>query len=284
MSPQLAHHLAVRLDDGGAAAVAALDHVPRVTSTIRGGLRHGGRVRRPGCVPLGAVRARSAEHLASAAGPCNLRGMRGYFGIGIEGVSKPMNLGSLLRTAHAFGASFVFTIGAAFDARIAAAPTPRPPWPTCRCTPIPISPAFSLPHGCRLVGVELVDDAIELPSFRHPPPGRLCAGGRTRQPVAGALVERCDFVVRIPDPLLRQSRLAGALVMYDRMICLGRFAERPVRAGGADGRRPRHVHGEPVWKRSARRAAETPRATVNCRFRPRACGTGSCLSGVQCLS
>ena len=38
--------------------------------------------------------------------------MRGYFGIGIEGVSKPMNLGSLLRTAHAFNASFVFTIGA----------------------------------------------------------------------------------------------------------------------------------------------------------------------------
>ena len=37
--------------------------------------------------------------------------MRGYFGIGIEGVSKPMNLGSLMRTAHAFGASFCFAIG-----------------------------------------------------------------------------------------------------------------------------------------------------------------------------
>ena len=31
--------------------------------------------------------------------------MRGYFGIGVEGISKPMNLGSLFRTAHAFGAS-----------------------------------------------------------------------------------------------------------------------------------------------------------------------------------
>ena len=46
--------------------------------------------------------------------------MRGYFGIGVEGVSKPMNLGSLLRSAHAFGASFAFTIGAAFDAKAAA--------------------------------------------------------------------------------------------------------------------------------------------------------------------
>ena len=41
--------------------------------------------------------------------------MRGYFGIGVEGISKPMNLGSLFRTAHAFGASFVFTIAAAYD-------------------------------------------------------------------------------------------------------------------------------------------------------------------------
>ena len=29
---------------------------------------------------------------------------RGYFGIGVEGVSKSANVGALLRTAHAFGA------------------------------------------------------------------------------------------------------------------------------------------------------------------------------------
>ena len=38
--------------------------------------------------------------------------MRGYFGIGVERVSKPMNVGNLFRTAHAFGASFVFTVNA----------------------------------------------------------------------------------------------------------------------------------------------------------------------------
>ena len=37
---------------------------------------------------------------------------RGYFAIGIEGISKAVNLGNVLRSAHAFGASFVFTIGA----------------------------------------------------------------------------------------------------------------------------------------------------------------------------
>jgi ubiquinone biosynthesis protein len=41
--------------------------------------------------------------------------MKGYFGIGIEGVSKAMNVGNLFRSAHAFGASFVFTVSARYD-------------------------------------------------------------------------------------------------------------------------------------------------------------------------
>ena len=44
--------------------------------------------------------------------------MRGYFGIGIEGSSKPMNAGNLFRSANAFGASFVFTVGGATTLRL----------------------------------------------------------------------------------------------------------------------------------------------------------------------
>jgi len=39
-----------------------------------------------------------------------MNNMRGYFAIGIEGVSKAGNMGNLIRTAHGFGAAFVFTI------------------------------------------------------------------------------------------------------------------------------------------------------------------------------
>ena len=38
--------------------------------------------------------------------------MRGYFAAGVDGISKPMNLGNLLRIAHAFDASFFFSINA----------------------------------------------------------------------------------------------------------------------------------------------------------------------------
>ena len=34
--------------------------------------------------------------------------MRGYFGIGAEDINKAMNVAALMRTAHAFNASFVF--------------------------------------------------------------------------------------------------------------------------------------------------------------------------------
>ncbi len=44
--------------------------------------------------------------------------MRGYFAIGVEGVSKEMNVGNLFRSAHAFGANFVFTVNAAYGRRV----------------------------------------------------------------------------------------------------------------------------------------------------------------------
>src|SRR3546814_6086454 len=94
--------------------------------------------------------------------------LRGYFGVGVEGIYKPMNAGAIMRTAHAFGASFVFTVGAAYSKREGGqTDTSRAP------EHLPLHEFASiaelrLPRGCDLVGVELVEGAIELPSFRHP--------------------------------------------------------------------------------------------------------------------
>jgi len=174
--------------------------------------------------------------------------MRGYFGIGIEGVSKPMNLGSLLRTAHAFNASFVFTIGAMFEEReVLLADT------SDAAASLPLHEyedlgSFELPRGCRLVGVEFLDEAAELPSFRHPAQAAYVLGAE-RASLSPELVARCDHLVKIPTRFCINVAMAGALVMYDRMISLGRFAERPVRTGGPVETLTAHVHGAPVWKK-----------------------------------
>ena len=178
--------------------------------------------------------------------------MRGYFGIGIESVSKPLNLGSLLRSAHAFGASFAFTIAASLpprQVRHADTSDAEDSLPLMQFAGIS---EFMLPAGCQLVGIELIDDALDLPSFRHPRRAAYVLGAE-RASLSPPLLERCDFVCRIPTRFCLNVAVAGALVMYDRMLSLGRFAERPVRVGGAVQPPPAHIHGEPIWKAKQRR-------------------------------
>ena len=53
--------------------------------------------------------------------------MRGYFGVGLEQSSKPMNAGNLFRTAHAFGANFIFTVNAEYSVKKAKSDTEQIP-------------------------------------------------------------------------------------------------------------------------------------------------------------
>lgn len=174
---------------------------------------------------------------------------RGYFGIGAEGVSKPANMGALLRTAHAFGAHFCFTVGGGFDARAgrnadtADTPAHVPLWR------FDGPDAVLLPQGCALVGVELLEDAAELPSFRHPLNAAYVLGPE-RAALSPAILARCRHVVRIPTRFALNLAVAGALVLYDRLLQHGRFAERPVAAGGAEPAPAPAGHGDPRFRRN----------------------------------
>jgi tRNA G18 (ribose-2'-O)-methylase SpoU len=155
---------------------------------------------------------------------------RGYFAIGAERISKCLNLGNLMRSAHGFGAAFTFTIGASYQALEARADTsrgtqhlPHYDWRSIE--------ELALPKGCRLVGVELLDQAVDLPSFRHPLRAAYVLGPEQGS-LSPELLARCDHVVRIPSSFSINLAMAGAIVMYDRVRCLGRFAPRPVGEGG----------------------------------------------------
>lgn len=184
--------------------------------------------------------------------------MRGYFGVGAEGVSKPLNLGNLVRSAHAFGASFVFLVDAEYDARRSISDTSKAEF-QLPVYDYPDATSLSLPRGCRLVGCELVDEAVPLPSFRHPA-NAAYVFGRERGSLSPAMLARCDHVVRIPTRFCVNLAVAGAIVMYDRMLCHGRFAERPVRPGGPEAPLPAHVHGGVVFGPARSAAAADGRA------------------------
>lgn len=167
--------------------------------------------------------------------------MRGYFAIGAEGISKPMNLGNLVRSAHAFGASFVFLVNADYSVRKARSDTSQAEF-QLPVYDYPSVEALQLPRGCRLVGCELVDEAVDLPSFRHPLNAAYVFGPE-RSSLSPAMLARCHHVVKIPTRFCINLAVAGAIVMYDRLISLGRFAPRPVHAGGPIEPLPAHVHG-----------------------------------------
>ena len=166
---------------------------------------------------------------------------RGYFAIGAERMSKALNLGNLMRSAHGFGASFTFTIGATYQAMEARADTskgqmhlPHYNWSSLD--------DLALPQGCRLVGVELIDAAIDLPSFRHPLRAAYVLGPEQGS-LSPALLARCDYVVKIPTRFCVNVAMAGAIVMYDRVKSLARFPERPIGEGGPIEPLAPHVRG-----------------------------------------
>ncbi len=174
---------------------------------------------------------------------------RGYFGIGAEGVSKSANVGALLRTAHAFGASFCFTIGPGWDARAARRADTADTELHVPLWRFAATDDLSLPQGCHLVGVELTEAATDLPAFRHPLNAAYVLGPE-RSSLSPVLLGRCRHVVRIPTRFALNLAVAGALVLYDRLLQHGRFAERPVAAGGAAPASAPEHHGPPRFRRT----------------------------------
>jgi len=176
---------------------------------------------------------------------------RGYFGIGAESSSKSVNLGGLLRSANAFGASFAFTVGAddrAFEMRsdTSKADTNLPVfhWRSVE--------EMQLPKGCGLVGIEILDGAQDLPSFPHP---LQCAYvlAPERGVLSTDLLARCDHIVRIPTNFSLNVATAAAIVMYDRLRAVGRFAPRPVSERTTAPDIAPHVQGRPKRRRQFQR-------------------------------
>ena len=85
--------------------------------------------------------------------------MRGYFAIGVERISKPMNMGNLLRTAHAFGASFFFTVQSTHQARAVKLSDTSDAANHLPLYHFESIDDLKLPEKCSLVGIELMSDA-----------------------------------------------------------------------------------------------------------------------------
>lgn len=154
------------------------------------------------------------------------RDLRGYFSIGVENISKPMNLGNLIRSAHAFGANSVFTVK----------PHPRITEERDKVQKSDTSksnihmPYFewsdineiNIPNGCKLVGIEITEDAIDLPNFVHPIRAMYILGAE-KGSLSDDAKRRSSYIIKIPTKFSLNVAIAGAIVMYDRLKTLGKI-------------------------------------------------------------
>ena len=85
---------------------------------------------------------------------------------------------------------------------------------------------MTLPNKCKLVGVELIDNAIELPTFHHPKQAAYILGPEIGS-LSSEMLKKCDYVIKIPTKFCINVQIAGSIVMYDRIKSLGSFAQRP---------------------------------------------------------
>lgn len=188
--------------------------------------------------------------------------MRGFFGIGVENISKTMNVGNLFRTAHAFGASFVYTVAANYQRTEGQKSDTSKSGGHLPFYSFPSVDQLLLPDGCKLVGIELLEDAIELPSFHHPSQAAYVLGPE-RGNLSDAMLERCDFTLKIPMSFCVNVGIAGAIVMYDRVQSLGRFPPRPVAEGGPIESLPEHQFGGRFERSGMTAYRDTPPEVFN---------------------
>lgn len=177
--------------------------------------------------------------------------MRGYFGIGVEGISKPLNVGNLLRSAHAFGAGFFFTVNPTVDMQDMRVSDTSGAFDHMPVYDFKSVDDMVLPRGVSMVAVELTPDAVELPSFRHPLRAVYVLGPEKNN-VSPAMLARCQHVIKIPMKFCINVGVAGAIVMYDRLISMGRFPARPVKEGGPEAFAPERLKEEQMLNHLAR--------------------------------
>ena len=141
--------------------------------------------------------------------------MRGYFGIGIYHPKHHENIGTLWRSAHAFGADFIFTIGRRY--RQQASDT------TKAVRHIPLFEYTTLedfeqhkPYGCQTVCVELTDESAPLTEFNHPSRAAYILGAEDHGLPLDYTRGKKSVVVPGATWCLNVST-AGSIVLYDRI-------------------------------------------------------------------
>ena len=140
---------------------------------------------------------------------------RGYFGVACYRPKTTDNIGTLWRSAHIFGASFLAVIGGRYHKQ------PSDTTAATRHVPLLSFDDFAgfrsaMPTEALLIAVELVPNARPLTRYTHAERAVYLLG-----PEDGSLpndvVMACDSRIIIPGSFCLNLAVAGSIVLYDRV-------------------------------------------------------------------
>lgn len=143
--------------------------------------------------------------------------MHNYFGIGIFHAKKEVNIGTLFRTAQAYGASFIYTIGRRYKDQSSDTNKSSKSIPLYHYKTVDDLLA-NLPVGCKLVGVEIDPKAVSLINFNHPNKACYLLGAEDHGLNEDAR-KMCHEIVCVPGASsCLNVAVSGSIVIYDRSI------------------------------------------------------------------
>lgn len=138
----------------------------------------------------------------------------GYFGIGIENVKTPSNVGTLWRSGYAFGAGFMCTLGTRYTPQASDTTKTWLHLPLWQFDDVESLRSF-LPRECLLVGVELSPESTPLEGFNHPSRCIYLLGPEDGS-LSKSAQDLCHHIVQIDSKTCLNVATAGSIVMYDR--------------------------------------------------------------------
>lgn len=143
------------------------------------------------------------------------------FAIGVDHPKKEVNIGTLWRSAHAFGAALIFTVGARYEPRLQPGDTVKA-W---RHIPLLRFKDWQdyrehAPFSWTPIGVEIGRDATDLRAFRHPRLAVYLLGAEDHG-LTNEAAGMCKELVVIPSRYCLNVATAGAIVMWDRVAKKG---------------------------------------------------------------
>ena len=139
----------------------------------------------------------------------------GYYAIGIYYGKTEHNIGTLWRTAYILGASYIFTVGKRYKKQTSDVLKTWSRIPLFHYKDMD-DLLSNIPYDCRLIGIELTDDAVDLHQFEHPQRGIYLLGAEDLG-LPDEVLEKCHFMIKLQGNSSLNVAVTGSIVCHDRV-------------------------------------------------------------------